>query len=87
MVRPLTKRKEDGELYVRPEAVEEQVADALREDGEVLRGRLRIHERGSPGHLRTECLVHVLREASRNGDEQMVNASVEGILVRCRECS
>lgn len=84
MVRPLTKRKKDGKLYVRPEAVEEQIADALREDGETLRQRLRIHDRESPGYLRTECLVHVVREASRAGDERLVNASLEGILVRCR---
>ena len=83
MVRPLTKRKKDGKLYVRPNAVEEQIAGAMREDRETLRRRIRMHQRDSPRYLRTECLVYLLREASRNGDEQLVNASVEGILVRC----
>ena len=83
MVRPLTKRKKDGTLYVRPKAVETQIAAALREGGEALRRRLRIQERGSPEYLRTECLVHVVREASRNEDEQLLNAGVEGLLARC----
>ena len=83
MVRPLTKRKKNKELYVRPKAVEEQLAEALREDRETLRRRLGTLARESPGYLRTECLVHVVREASRNGDEQLLNAGVEGLLARC----
>lgn len=84
MIRPLTKRKEDGKLYVRPGAVEEQIAEALGEDAEAMRRRLRIHDRESPEYLRTECLVHLVREGSRTGDDRLVNASLGGILVRCR---
>ena len=84
MVRPLSKRKKDGKLYVRPEAVEEQIGDALGEDAEALRRRLRIHDSESPGYLRTECLVYLVREGTRTGDDRLVNATLEGILVRCR---
>lgn len=84
MVRPLTKRKKDGKLYVRPGAVEEQIEEALGEDAEALRRRLRIHDRASSGYLKTECLVHVVREGSRTGNDRLMNAALQAILVRCR---
>ena len=83
MVRPLTKRKKDGKFYVRPKAVEEELDGALLEDDEALRQRVRIHDRASPRYLRSECLVHIVREASRRGEERLLNAGVEGLLTRC----
>lgn len=83
MVRPLNKQRKDGKLYVRPKVVEEQIAAALGEDGEALRERLRIRDKESPRYLRAECLVHIVREASRSGEEQLRNAAVKGLLARC----
>ena len=67
MVRPLTKRKKKGGLYVRPRAVEIAIRAALREDWTTLSRRLEIKDLRSPEHLSSECLVHLVRDASGRG--------------------
>ena len=83
MVRPLTMRTKTGELYVRPPAVETAIRGALREDWTTLRRRLEVTNVRSPEHLRSECLVHLARAASRKGDDRRMIAIVPVLLGRC----
>src|SRR3954451_16301889 len=43
---------------------------ALLEDFPVLQRRLLVTEKDSPGYLRSECLVHIIRDARRVGDDR-----------------
>ena len=83
MVRPLTKRTKKGGLYVRPPAVETAIRAALRQDWTTLGRRLEITDTRSPEHLSSECLVHLVRDASRKGDERRMNAILLVLLGRC----
>ena len=83
MVQPLTKRTKKGVLYVRRKAVETAIRAALREDWTTLRRRLEIKDFRSPEYLSSECLVHLVRDASRKGDDRRMNAILVVLLGRC----
>lgn len=83
MVRPLTKTDKDGVRYIRPKAVETAIKVALHEDRTALRRRLTVTDRGSSDYLRSECLVHLIRDALRRGDEDCVNEILPILLSRC----
>ena len=83
MVRPLTKRTRTGALYMRPPEVEIDIRAALREEWGTLRRRLDITDRRSPEHLRSECLVHLLRDAHRKKDDRRMAAILQVLLGRC----
>ena len=83
MVRPLTKRTKKGVLYVRPQVVETAIRAALREDWTTLSRRLEIKDLRSPEHLSSECLVHLVRDASRKGDDRRMNEILLVLLGRC----
>ena len=83
MVRPLTKRRSNGELYTRPRVVEAQIDEALKLDLTALRHRLEISDRQTSGYLRPECLVHLIREAMRTGDQDRISPVLSEFLRRC----
>lgn len=83
MARPLTKRNQYGVPYVRPRALEFEIDDALRLDLSTLRRRLLITDRASPEYLQSECLIHLIRDALRSGDDQRRDAILEVLLRRC----
>ena len=83
MVRPLTKTNKDGVRYVRPQAVETEIKVALQEDRTALRRRLMVTDRRSPEYLRSECLVHLIRDALRRRDEDRLNEALPILLSRC----
>ena len=83
MVQPLTKRTRKGVLYERPRAVETAIRAALREDSTTLCRRLDITDSRSPEHLGSECLVHLLRDAHRKGDDRRMGAILPVLLCRC----
>jgi hypothetical protein len=83
MVRPLTRIDRNGTLYVRPPAVETQIAGALALDIPTLGPRLSIRDSHSPDYLKSECLVHLVREAMRAGDHAKANALLPILLLRC----
>lgn len=83
MVRPLTKRDSEGVLYIRPVAVEAQVDATLAEDLATLRTRLAVADNASPDYVKSECLVHLIREAVRQGDQGRTNAVLTILLRRC----
>ena len=83
MARPLTKTRADGTLYRRPDWIEAAIDQALQEDLDNLIRRARIPKRASHGFLPLECLVHLIREGRRRGDERTLSALVPILLGRC----
>ena len=82
MARPLTKCDLDGALYTRPQVVEDEIDGVLGQDSTTLRRRLAVAERRSTGYLSSECLVHLIREARRRGDQARISAVVAVLLSR-----
>ena len=82
MVQPLTQCKKDGTRYVRPPAVETQIGADLGKDIATLRRRLLVTDIASPDYVRSECLVHFIRDALRKGDEDRLNELLPILLGR-----
>lgn len=83
MGRPLTKTDHNGHLYTRSPAVEAAIDAAIGQDLEALKRRAAIANWFSPEFLPLECLVHLVRDARRRGDEDAMNALLPRLLVRC----
>ena len=83
MARALTNTEPDGSLYTRPAAVEGQIDEILWLSPSELQSRLLIADRKAPGYLRTECLVYLVREGRRSGDQQLMSAVLPVLLGRC----
>ena len=83
MVRQLTKCNKDGVRYIRPQAVESAIEGALRDDLPTLERRLSVTDKKSADYLRSECLVHLIRDALRRKDNQSLNAVLPILLGRC----
>lgn len=82
MARSLTKVGDNG-LLARPTAIDAQIDDALRLDCPALRARLAVADRTDPGHLRSETLVHLVREARRRNDQALISLVLPVLLGRC----
>src|SRR3546814_14746423 len=76
----------DG-LYTRPSAVEAQINEAVRLSRSDLQARLSVTDRNDPAYLRSECLVHLVREGRRANDQQLMSAVLPVQIGRasCRE--
>jgi DNA-directed RNA polymerase specialized sigma24 family protein len=83
MVKPLTKRQKDGLLYARRASVEAAIDLAQTQDLETLRSRLRITDCGADEYLQTEVLVHLMRDARRGMNAQLMDALFPALLKRC----
>lgn len=83
MVRPLTKRRGDGERYVRPAAVQREIESALQQDLDRLRERLLVTSTRPPDYLSSECLVHLIRASRRRDDVGFLNAVLPVLFGRC----
>jgi hypothetical protein len=83
---PLRKRKLDGSLYYRPEAVEKklQELELLSRDG--LMERCRIRDRGDPGYVPTECVMHFIRASHRDNSETRFASLYRVLLERAAHC-
>lgn len=69
MIVPLTKRKQDGTLYVRPDNIEAllvQLAELSRDD---LLARAAIRKRTDPLYIPTECLLYFVRASRRDNSD------------------
>lgn len=82
MARPLTKHME-GVRYTRPPSVETNIDGALSVDLATLRRRLLLTDPSAADYLRSETLVHLIREAHRNGDEGRRDTILPVLLGRC----
>lgn len=83
MARPLTKTKTGGASYTRPSTVEAQIDKAICLSQSDLRTSLLIADRNAPGYLRSECLVHLMREGRRSDDQLLMGAVLPVLLGRC----
>lgn len=84
MARPLTKRDQKGALYVRPPGIEAKIDAILgQNDWAKLGERARITDPNAPDYLPSECLVHLIRDAIRRGDQRLATVLMSPLLVRC----
>lgn len=69
MIVPLTRRKQDGTLYMRPDNIEAllvKLAELSRDD---LLARAAIRKRTDPLYIPTECLLYFVRASRRNNSD------------------
>lgn len=85
MARPLTRvKKKTGKIYARPADVEAQIDRVLAAGFPEALRRARISDRASPDYFFSECLVHLVREAKRAGQDRESEALLLVLLERCR---
>lgn len=83
MARPLTKKDQKGDLYVRPSSVETEIDGAIGQDWETLSKRAHITDPSAPDFLPRECLVHLIRDAIRRNDQRLATVLMRPLLLRC----
>jgi len=83
MVRPLVKKDWNGVPYVRPRAIEAALDLAIQQDPTCLSQHAWEVDQDAPGFLPLECLVHLIRNAWRRGDETTMNLLMTPLLARC----
>jgi DNA-directed RNA polymerase specialized sigma24 family protein len=83
MTRPLTKRDSNGKTYERPAEIEAAIRSAEQQDAVTLSRLAAISDKSSPDFMPSECLVHLIREARRRDDEEMMNVLLLPLLARC----
>src|ERR1700674_5587725 len=83
MARALTKKDQNGHLYVRPETIERAISEAFQQDLSTLCDRAWVSKDSAPNFLPLECLVHLVREAWRRRDENVMSALLTPLLSRC----
>ena len=83
MARPLTKTDQQGHLYTRLSSVEAAIDAAMVQDLDTLARRAAVTNQLCPDFLPLECLVHLVREARRRGDEDVMSALLLRLLSRC----
>jgi len=67
---PLAKCFPDGKPYTRRTDVEEDLRRLVVLPREEILAALRIRDRSSPQHLKSECIVHLIRETRTDNDER-----------------
>ena len=82
MAKQLTQRKPDGTTYTRPPEVEANIDGAIDQPLDVIRQRLEIASVADPAFLTPECIVHLLRRASEDGDEDRQGILYEALMRR-----
>jgi hypothetical protein len=83
MIRPLRKRDSNGKAYERPAEIEAALEIADNQDLGELQRRGEISDKKSTEFLRSECLVYLIREARRGGDDESMNGLLPILLRRC----
>lgn len=83
MARALTKKQLDGTPWTRDDDVEKSIDEALALEIEELRLRV-VLPKNAAGHLKTEVLVHLVREAMRADNKPLLNVALPALLLRCR---
>ncbi len=81
MARPLSKVHRNGTPYTRPAEIEADLDVALAQSPAVIAQRAALGP-SSPGYLRSEVLLHLIRDARRRND-RVVNELVPLLLRRC----
>ena len=84
MVRPLTKRRKNGDIYTRPKIVEDEIDKVVELGPAALKQRLNIINREGPGYLSSECIVHLIREAILMDNQGVIDLLLSRLLSRCQ---
>jgi len=82
MARPLEKTT-NGKLYTRPPEIEAATDAVVGQDLATQCRRALIRDYRHPEYLPSECLVHIIREARRRGDDAARDALLPLLLARC----
>ena len=82
MAKPLSRHSTEGELYERPPIVEAALDALLREQATEVAKRAAIEGTNTKGYVRSECLVHLARDAGRRGDDPAMNLLVPCVFKR-----
>lgn len=83
-VQSLTHCNSMGEVYQRTAPVHSQIEAALTLTSFQLVERARIADHHSPDYFQEECLVYLIREFRKRGDERIVNDLSEILICRCK---
>jgi hypothetical protein len=83
MVRLLTKHTRNGDRYIRPPRIEADIAAALALNRPDLVRRALLSDPRAAGFIQLESLVHLIRKAHRELDEQARDQLLSILLVRC----
>ena len=83
-VQPLTHCNSAGEVYQRIASVQRQIEAALTLTSSQLIERAQLSDDQVPDYFQEECLVYLIREFHRRGDEPIVNDLSEILLRRCK---
>lgn len=81
MARPLLKKNEKGTL-TRPPSIEVKIDAALTQDWTTLSRLARVIDPRSPDFLPSECLVHLIRDAIRRGEDRISSVLMSRLLNR-----
>jgi len=81
MARPLLKTNEKSTL-TRPPGVEAKIDAALTQDWTTLSRLARVSDPRSPDFLPSECLVHLIRDAIRRGEDRISSVLMSRLLNR-----
>ena len=83
MAKPMEKQRKNHGKYEPPPPVQKNIDSALGSSLTALRERLALVDRRSPDYLKSECLMHLIRQAQRKRDDATVNALLPVLLSRC----
>src|SRR6266540_5920786 len=81
-IEPLTHRGRDGKVYTRTREVESQIREALSLDRTVLCERVAIERYTTPGFIKEECLVYLIRLFLREGEDELVSHLMNSLATR-----
>lgn len=84
-IKPLTHRARTGELYYRRPEVERQIAEALSQSRTLIEKRLGERDKASELFLKEECLVYLIRDFARRGDDALASEFSNKLAVRCMD--
>lgn len=82
MAQPLQRKRRNGSQYTRPPDIENAIDAALLLDEARVTERATL-KRGEPGYLKTECIVHLIRDAKRSANRTRMNRLVNVLFKRC----
>ena len=84
MARPLLKKNEKGTL-TRPPGIEAKIDAALTQDWTTLSRLARVTDPRSPDFVPSECLVHLIRDAIRRGEDRTASVLMSRLLNRAED--
>ena len=80
---PLTRKNANGEIYQRDAVVVRQIQEAVKLDLVEIRRRSKITDKESPGFLKEESLVYLIRHYHKLTNRPTVDVLTESLLRRC----